>query len=142
MTAHLTLEAITKTQAALAVADRAAGAATSDEIDVKGAEGFYAHIHHTLIGTSLTVKITHSDTSGGSFTDALLDDGVSVMEVVLPIAAGLGRIRVRSSRLKRFVKVVGTLVGTNVTYGIETILAGLHRQPEEADDVDGYDLLV
>ena len=142
MTAHLTPEAILKHEQTLIIVDRAAGAATGTGIDMKGAEGIIVQVPHDAIGTSLTIKLTHADTLGGSYTDALLDDGVSVLEVALPLAAGVGLIRVRGSRLKRFVKVVATIVGTNVIYSIESWLYGLDRQPADANGIAGYDLLV
>jgi hypothetical protein len=64
------------------------------------------------------VKITHCDTSNGTFVDS----GVA-FEQVTNAAASLQQLYVSLDQFKKYVKVVNTLDGTTpaVTYGVEMI---------------------
>lgn len=58
-----------------------------------------------------TVKLTHCDTSGGNYTDV----ANGAFAAVTNAAASCQKITINADSLKKYVKVVSTLAGTNPT---------------------------
>lgn len=77
---------------------------------------------------TLDVKLTHCDTSGGSYADVT---GAAFAQVTATDTTQM--IAVDSSALKRYVKVVGTLGGTSTpTFAYGVALVGINHAGRNA----------
>lgn len=73
---------------------------------------------------TLDVKLTHCDTSGGSYTDVT----DATFAQVTDAADSTQMIAVKTGELKRYVKVVGTIGGTSTpTFGFGVVLVGCNH---------------
>lgn len=73
-----------------------------------------------VTGTSPTCdfKITHSDTSGGTYTDVT---GATASQIT---ATGIREINVDIGAAKQFLKVTGTIAGTTPSFTISEAIVG------------------
>lgn len=97
---------------ALAPASAPTGTATGSAVDVADFTGnakFVLDCAQPAAGETLDVKLQHSDTSGGTYTDAT---GYAFTQVTNAGGASFQVLDLSVDGLKRFVKVVATKVGT------------------------------
>ena len=99
---------------------------TTSAFDTLGYEGELAIIQHVgaVSGTSPTLdgKLTHCDTSGGTYTDVT---GATFTQVTA--ADNLQKIAVNRRAVKRYVKYVGTIAGTSPSFTFGVTFAGIKK---------------
>lgn len=98
---------------ALAPASAPTGTSTSNAVDVADFTGIAQLIldcAQPAAGETLDVKLQHSDTSGGTYTDA--GAAFTFAQVTNAGGAVVQRLDISVDGLKQFVKVVATKVGT------------------------------
>lgn len=98
------------TVTALAPASAPTGTSTGSAVDVSDFTGncqIILDCAAPAAGETLDVKLTHCDTSGGSYTDT----GDSFAQVTNAIGAVVLSLNLSADKFKRFVKVVATKAG-------------------------------
>lgn len=81
---------------------------------------------------TLNVKLTHCDTSGGSYTDVT----GAVFAEVTDSADSTQMVQVEMDSLKKFVKVVGTIAGTATpTFDFGVVLVAAAKSGRNASQV-------
>lgn len=110
-----TMEGRIKSTMAIKPAAHGASTITSAAIDLQGFNQLRLKLGIGTMATNATLdtKLTECDTSGGSYTDAV-DDAAAVIAFAQKTEAGSdsnteAQMLVRTSRLKRFVKVVSVV---------------------------------
>jgi hypothetical protein len=106
---------------------------TGSAVDTRALSGVAQVILMSTAATAgssptLNVKLTHCDTSGGSYTDVT---GATFAEVTNADTTQM--IAVNADALKRYVKVVGTLGGTSTpTFAYGVALVGINHAGRNA----------
>lgn len=119
---------VTTTNAIPLVSGRTA-ATTPTAIDLKGYEGLgvltlNAELASAGSSPTLNVKLQDCDTEGGSYADITTAKGgpIAFTEVTGAAGAGVQKVKLNFSALKRFVKVVDAIGGTSTptfTYSVQ-----------------------
>jgi hypothetical protein len=92
---------------------------TGAAIDTLGSHQALIVVSAGDIATSLDVKVTECETSGGSYTDV---SGAAVTQILAAAdnVVAVGRINLNGT--ERYLKIVGTSVGATCDYGVAVLL--------------------
>lgn len=129
---HFSPEDFTKPIAAITNDLRTDGTVASAAIDIRGWNELLLILNIGDTDGALTVSLTESDTSGGSYTAAAAPyDAVftAIGDAAGAQTAKFSRIKLPTSGLKPFIKVSSVVAtsSTGVTYGVTAVLIHPHE---------------
>lgn len=146
-----TPERLIRSEIGLLPAAHAAATINSASVDngTMGAENLMVLGHHAATAAAHTILFTvqHSP-DNSTWADATLDDGVTSAEVLVAAstATSLVRIRMRVSRLDRYIRLQVVTVGASTTVAAASLLFfGIDDakwSDESLGSANAYDLLV
>lgn len=101
---------------------------TGTAFDTLGYEGSMLVLLSSALGTgtspTLDVKIQHSDSASSGFADIT---GAAFTQVTDAAGAGVQNLVLRRDKVKRYIRVIGTIAGTTPSFTFGVAFEGLEK---------------